>query len=280
LAVPAAARGLLAAGEGFLAADNEIEKGMITIQRMEKEIIVCKDIKKAYGAGETEVVVLKGITFSIKRGEFVAIMGPSGSGKSTLMHILGALDTPTSGKYFLEDRDVSKLSEDELADIRREKIGFVFQSFNLLPRTTVLRNVSLPLIYANMPKEEREKIAAKALIDAAFPEEFWSYHSNQISGGMMQRVAIARALVNDPTLILADEPTGNLDSKTGEIVLHTFQNLNMEQGKTIVLITHEPYVAEHADRIIHIRDGDILTDEKNKNKRVARNEKNIPHDNT
>ena len=239
---------------------------------MEKDIIVCKDIKKAYGTGETEVVVLKGITFSIREGEFVAIMGPSGSGKSTLMHILGALDTPTSGEYFLDGKDVSKLSEDELADIRRERIGFVFQSFNLLPRTSVLRNVSLPLIYANIQKEEREKIAEKALIDAAFPKAFWSYHSNQISGGMQQRVAIARSLVNNPALILADEPTGNLDSKTGEIVLHTFQKLNMGQGKTIVLITHEPYVAEHADRIIHIRDGQIISDAKNKHKRMAKNE--------
>jgi putative ABC transport system ATP-binding protein len=247
---------------------------------MEKDIIVCKDIKKAYGTGEAEVVVLKGITFSIKEGEFVAIMGPSGSGKSTLMHILGALDTPTSGKYFLDGKDVSKLSDEELADIRREKIGFVFQAFNLLPRTSVLRNVSLPLIYANMPKEEREKIAAKALSDAAFPEAFWGYHSNQISGGMMQRVAIARSLVNNPALILADEPTGNLDSKTGEIVLHTFQSLNLGQGKTIVLITHEPYVAQHADRIIHIRDGDIVTDEENRKKLIARNEKDIPHDHT
>jgi len=245
-----------------------------------KNIIECKDIKKTYGSGGTEVVVLRGITFSIREGEFVAIMGPSGSGKSTLMHILGALDTPTSGEYFLDGKDVSKLSEDELADIRREKIGFVFQSFNLLPRTSVLRNVSLPLIYANMPKEDREVIAAKALTDAAFPEAFWSYHSNQISGGMMQRVAIARSLVNNPALILADEPTGNLDSKTGEIVLHTFQALNMQHGKTIVLITHESYVAQHADRIIHILDGNIVTDEKNPKKLVARNEKNIPNDNT
>jgi putative ABC transport system ATP-binding protein len=249
-------------------------------QRMEKDIIVCKDIKKAYGTGDTAVTVLKGVTFSIKEGEFVAIMGPSGSGKSTLMHILGALDTPTSGHYFLDGKDVSKLSDEELADIRREKIGFVFQAFNLLPRTSVLRNVSLPLIYANMPKEEREVIAKKALDDAAFPETFWSYHSNQLSGGMMQRVAIARSLVNNPALILADEPTGNLDSKTGEIVLHTFQNLNMTQGKTVVLITHEPYVAQHADRIIHIRDGNIITDEKNHNKLIARKEKDIPHDNT
>jgi len=244
------------------------------------DIIKCKDIKKTYGTGDTAVTVLKGVTFSVKEGEFVAIMGPSGSGKSTLMHILGALDTPTSGEYFLDGKDVSKLSDEELADIRREKIGFVFQAFNLLPRTSVLRNVSLPLIYANMPKEKREVIAAKALTSAAFPEAFWSYHSNQLSGGMMQRVAIARSLVNDPALVLADEPTGNLDSKTGEIVLHTFQSLNTGQGKTIILITHEPYVAEHADRIIHILDGDIVTDEKNKHKRFARNEKDIPHDHT
>lgn len=237
-----------------------------------KDIIACKDIKKVYGTGETSVTVLKGVTFSIKEGEFVAIMGPSGSGKSTLMHILGALDTPTSGEYFLDGKDVSQLSEDELADIRREKIGFVFQAFNLLPRTSVLRNVALPLIYANVPKEVRDKTAQQALRDAAFPEAFWSYHSNQISGGMMQRVAIARSLVNNPALILADEPTGNLDSKTGEIVLHTFQTLNLKQGKTIVLITHEADIASHAERIIHIRDGNIVSDEKNLHRTMARGE--------
>jgi putative ABC transport system ATP-binding protein len=211
-----------------LAADDDVTK----ILRMEKDIIVCKGIKKVYGTGDTAVTVLKGITFSIKEGEFVAIMGPSGSGKSTLMHILGALDTPTSGEYFLDEKDVSKLSDEELADIRREKIGFVFQAFNLLPRTSVLRNVTLPLIYANMPKEEREKIAAKALKDAAFPEAYWGYHSNQISGGMMQRVAIARSLVNNPALILADEPTGNLDSRTGEIVLSDAQHGAGEDDRT------------------------------------------------
>jgi putative ABC transport system ATP-binding protein len=219
--------------------------------------------------------VLKGITFSVDEGEFVAIMGPSGSGKSTLMHILGALDTPTGGEYFLGGKNVGKLSENELADIRMEKIGFVFQSFNLLPRTTVLRNVELPLVYAGIPKEERVKIAEKALRDSAFPENAWQYHSNQISGGMMQRVAIARSLVNNPAMILADEPTGNLDSKTGEVVLHTFQSLNMQHGKTVVLITHEPYVAEHADRIIHILDGNILKDEKNPHKRIAGKEPNV-----
>jgi putative ABC transport system ATP-binding protein len=237
-----------------------------------KNIIECQDIKKTYHTGGIDTVVLKGITFSVAEGEFVAIMGPSGSGKSTLMHIIGALDTPTGGHYLLDGKDVSKLTDEQLADIRREKIGFVFQSFNLLPRTTVIRNVALPLVYAGVEKEKRERIAEKALTDSAFPKEFWGHHSNQLSGGMMQRVAIARSLVNDPALILADEPTGNLDSRTGEVVLHTFQTLNMKQGKTIVLITHEPYVAEHADRIIHIRDGKILTDEKNKHKRLAKNE--------
>jgi putative ABC transport system ATP-binding protein len=236
---------------------------------MTKDIIVCRDIRKAYGTGETLAEVLKGITFSIKEGEFVAIMGPSGSGKSTLMHIIGALDTPTSGEYFLDGKDISKLSDDELADIRGEKIGFVFQAFNLLPRATVLRNVSLPLVYAGVAKEERDKIAKRALDDAAFPKNFWSYRSNQLSGGMMQRVAIARSLVNDPAIILADEPTGNLDTKTGDIVLHTFQLLNTKHGKTIVLITHEPHIAEHADRIIHILDGKIVSDEKNHKKREA-----------
>lgn len=236
------------------------------------EIIVCKDIRKVYGEGDTKTEVLKGITFSVKKGEFVAIMGPSGSGKSTLMHILGALDTPSGGEYFLDGKNIAKLSDDELADIRREKIGFVFQAFNLLPRTSVIRNVSLPLVYAGVDKEQREIIAKKALHDSAFPEGFWQHHSNQLSGGMMQRVAIARSLVNDPAIVLADEPTGNLDTKTGEIVLHTFQSLNTKHGKTVILITHEPYVAEHADRIIHIRDGKILTDEKNHHKREATEE--------
>jgi putative ABC transport system ATP-binding protein len=240
-----------------------------------KNIIECKDIQKTYHTGGIDTTVLKGVTFSVREGEFVAIMGPSGSGKSTLMHIIGALDTPTGGQYFLDGKDVSKLSDEELADIRREKIGFVFQAFNLLPRASVLRNVSLPLVYAGVEKNKRDKIAERALIDSAFPEAFWQHHSNQLSGGMMQRVAIARSLVNDPALILADEPTGNLDSKTGEVVLHTFQSLNMHHGKTIVLITHELYVAQHADRIIHIRDGKILSDEKNPKKMIARREGEI-----
>lgn len=234
-------------------------------------MIECKNISKKYADGE-DTPVLKNITFTINDGEFVAIMGPSGSGKSTLMHILGALDIPTSGKYFLDGIDVSTMTDDELADVRKNKIGFVFQSFNLLSRTTVLRNVMLPLVYAGVEPEEREKRAKIALAQAGMDESRFNYLSNQISGGQMQRVAIARALVNNPSLILADEPTGNLDTKTGDIVLHTFQNLNEKQKKTIVLITHEPYVAEHANRIIHIRDGAIVEDRKNNNKRVVHHE--------
>jgi putative ABC transport system ATP-binding protein len=194
----------------------------------------------------------------VKKGEFVAIMGPSGSGKSTLMNIIGLLDTPTEGTYLLDGKDVSKLTDDEQANIRAEKIGFVFQSFNLLPRTTVLRNVALPLVYTSLPEDKRDDLAKQALTAAGFPEERWNNLSNQLSGGQIQRVAIARALVNNPSIILADEPTGNLDTKTGEIVLATFKKLNKEQGHTIILITHEPEVAAHASRTIHVRDGDIV----------------------
>lgn len=232
-------------------------------------MIKCENITKTYVNGDVETPVLKGLSFEIKSGEFVAIMGPSGSGKSTLMHILGALDTVTSGTYILDGRDVSKLSDDELADVRRDKIGFVFQSFNLLSRATVLRNVMLPLIYAEVPKAKRITQAHHALNAAGLDNDRWTHLSNQLSGGQMQRVAIARALVNNPSIIFADEPTGNLDSKTGEIVLGTFQELNRKHQHTIILITHEPYVAEHADRIIHIVDGAILEDTKNIHKRVV-----------
>ena len=234
-------------------------------------MIECKNITKIYKTGAVETAALAGVSFVIKDGEFVAIMGPSGSGKSTLMHILGALDTPTSGQYLFENQDASRFSDDELADIRKDKIGFVFQSFNLLPRATVLRNVMLPLIYTGILKSEREMRAKAALTNTGLDESHFHHLSNQLSGGQMQRVAIARALVNNPSLILADEPTGNLDTKTGEIVLDTFQTLNKKQNRTIVLITHERYVAEHADRILHIRDGVIVKDEKISKKRTANN---------
>ncbi len=234
-------------------------------------MIDCKNITKIYKNGDTETIVLKGVSFKINDGEFVAIMGPSGSGKSTLMHILGALDTPTSGTYLFDHKDVSRLSDDELATVRKNKIGFVFQAYNLLPRATVLRNVMLPLMYAGVSKQIREEKAIEALIAAGMPDDHWHHYSNQLSGGQMQRVAIARALVNNPSLILADEPTGNLDSKTGEIVLETFQKLNEQKGCTIVLITHELYVAEHTNRIIHILDGQIVKDEKNIKRRVIKN---------
>lgn len=237
-------------------------------------MIEIEHVSKIYQSGDTRTTAVRDVSFKIRDGEFVAIMGPSGSGKSTLMHIIGALDSPTNGTYRLDGEDVSKLSDDELAEIRSKKIGFVFQSFNLLARSTVFRNVSLPLVYAGIAPAERDAKTAEALKSAGLAEDRWLHRSNQLSGGQMQRVAIARALVNNPSLVLADEPTGNLDTKTGEIVLGTFQNLNEREQRTIILITHEPYVAEHANRIIHIRDGEVLEDKKNIKRRVV---KNITH---
>jgi len=222
-------------------------------------MIQVQNISKTYKSGSVETKALKNASFVIKKEEFVAIIGPSGSGKSTLMHILGCLDTPSEGKYFLDGQDISELSDDKLADIRKNKIGFVFQSFNLLARATVIRNVMLPLIYAGVPREKRENIAQEALIAAGLPKKFWHHRSNQLSGGMMQRVAIARALVNNPLIIFADEPTGNLDSETGDIILSTFQDLN-KKGKTIILVTHEKYIAQKAKRIISLKDGEVVED--------------------
>jgi putative ABC transport system ATP-binding protein len=239
-------------------------------------MITITDVTKTYQTGTVEYQALRGVSFTIEDGEFVAIMGPSGSGKSTLMHILGALDTPSSGTYLLDGKDVSTLESDELADMRRDKIGFVFQSFNLLPRTTVLRNVMLPLVYAEIPKEEREKRAREALEAAGLERVHHEHRSNELSGGQIQRVAIARALVNDPSLILADEPTGNLDSTTSEIVLGTFARLNEDKKHTIILITHERDVAEHAKRIIFIKDGKIVEDTTSHRRRIINT---IVHDN-
>ncbi len=225
-------------------------------------MISLKGIKKTYVNGKETTHVLKGVSFDVAKGEFVAIMGPSGSGKSTLMHIIGALDSASEGTYLLDGEDVSKLPADELARLRKRKIGFVFQAFHLLPRATVLRNVALPLVYAEVPREERERRAAEALLASGLDESRHLHLSSQLSGGQMQRVAIARALVNDPAILLADEPTGNLDSRTGDIVLGTFQKLH-RQGRTVVLITHEPYVAEHADRILVVKDGELVEDRRN-----------------
>ena len=220
-------------------------------------ILDVRDLVKIYRAAGDEPPALGGVSISIEKGEFFAIMGPSGSGKSTLMNILGCLDRPTYGTYVLDGVDVSTLDDDQLADIRATRIGFVFQSFNLLARSTVMRNVVLPMIYTKVPAREREARAADALRAVGLDEATWYHKSNELSGGQMQRVAIARALVNDPTIVLADEPTGNLDTKTGEIILDTFRRLK-EQGRTIVLITHEDFIARHADRVVHLRDGVVV----------------------
>jgi len=223
-------------------------------------LISVKDLKKDFVNDEVITPVLKGVTFDIKKGEFVSIMGPSGSGKSTLMHILSFLDKLTEGVYSFEDRDVSKLNDDELAEMRSKKVGFIFQSFNLLNRSSVLENVMLPLVYTNFSSEERIK-KAKDLLERVGLSHRLNYSPNKLSGGEKQRVAIARALVNDPEVIFADEPTGNLDSKSGAQVMKILQDLN-DQGHTIILVTHEKSTAEHAERIIRVKDGVILEDVK------------------
>lgn len=220
-----------------------------------------------------ETVALADVSFTITKGEFVSIMGPSGSGKSTLMHILGALDIPTSGTYILDGENVETLTDDELADIRNRKIGFIFQAFNLLPRTTVLQNVMLPMRYAGIPLEER-RIRATRYIKMVGLEHRLNHTSNQISGGQQQRVAIARALAMNPAILLADEPTGNIASAQAEEIMAIFQDIN-KQGHTIVMITHEPDIAENAQRIINVRDGEIINDSINHKQRIAKKQRTM-----
>jgi putative ABC transport system ATP-binding protein len=232
------------------------------------KVIEIRDLVKVYSMGEVEVRALDGVTVLVDQGDFVAIMGPSGSGKSTLMNIIGCLDRPTSGMYKLDNVDVSALDRDERATIRNAKIGFVFQSFNLLARTSALENVELPLLYGELgwSKSQRDAAARNALERVGLKGRE-GHHPSQLSGGQQQRVAIARALVTDPAILLADEPTGNLDSRTSEEIMGIFQQLN-DAGKTIVLITHEPDIARHAKRIVHVRDGRIQQDERIQQHRV------------
>ena len=222
-------------------------------------VISVRDLTRTYDVGEVKVHALRGVSLDIEAGEFVAATGPSGSGKSTLMHILGCLDRPTTGQYFLDGRDVAKLSRNDLAEVRNRKIGFVFQGFNLLSRTSALDNVELPLLYTNQTMKASDRHArAMAALKAVGLSERADHHPNQLSGGQQQRVAIARALINQPSLLLADEPTGNLDSRTSVEVMGIFQRLNAEQGITVLLITHEHDIAEYANRIVAFRDGRIV----------------------
>jgi len=230
-------------------------------------IISTSEISKKYVMGSEVIMALKSISIDIDQGEYVAFMGPSGSGKSTLMNIIGCLDTPTDGTYILNNNDVSDLTENELAEIRNKEIGFVFQTFNLLPRATALENVALPLVYAGYSSAEREEKALSALANVGL-EDRAHHKPNELSGGQRQRVAIARALVNDPSIILADEPTGNLDSKTSYDIMDLFQELH-DKGNTIIMVTHEEDIAEYSHRIIRLRDGLIETDTVNKNVRKS-----------
>ena len=236
---------------------------------MSISLINIQNLTKVYTTGEVVTKVLRGLSFNIEEGEFVSIMGPSGSGKSTLMHILGFLDKATSGHYLFKGKDVDKLNDNELACLRNEEIGFVFQAFNLLPRTTVLDNVKLPLTYSENKNDIDKR--AKEVLKSVGLEHRLNYYTNQISGGEKQRVAIARALVNNPSIIFADEPTGNLDSRSGAQIMEILQKLN-KAGRTIILVTHETYTSEHAKRIIQIKDGRIVDDYLVRNRRVANNE--------
>jgi putative ABC transport system ATP-binding protein len=226
-----------------------------------KPIIDIEKLVRNFRLGKQEIKVLKEISFSIQKNEYVALMGPSGSGKSTLMNLLGCLDTPTSGTYVLNNQDVSQLSDDDLAQIRNKEIGFVFQTFNLLPRATALDNVALPLIYAGLSKTKRDERAVEVLTEVGLSDRM-EHKPNELSGGQRQRVAVARALVNSPSIILADEPTGNLDSKTSYEIMGLFDTIH-KAGNTIILVTHEEDIAQHAHRIIRLRDGNIESDELN-----------------
>lgn len=228
------------------------------MKQNDSAVISLKDIRKSYYLGRQELPVLKGISLDIHMNEYVALMGPSGSGKSTLMNILGCLDTPTSGQYILNGKDVSRMIDDELADVRNVEIGFVFQQFNLLPRLTAWENVALPLIYAGISKAEREE-RARAMLAKVGLEERAHHKPNELSGGQSQRVAIARALINNPSLLLADEPTGNLDTKTSVEIMEIFASIH-EQGNTVVLVTHEEDIANFTKRVVRVRDGIIETD--------------------
>ena len=226
---------------------------------MKTPVVNVADLRKVYTLGEAQVIALAGIALEIQSGEFVAVMGPSGSGKSTFMQITGLLDNPTSGQYFFEGTDVSHLNADARADIRSRRLGFVFQSYNLLPRTSAIENVELPMVYAGVPEAERKAIALEKMRIVGV-DHLAQHHPNQMSGGQQQRVAIARSLVNNPGLILADEPTGALDTKTSLDVMRIFRELNENEGITIMLVTHEPDIAAHAKRIVTFRDGHIVSD--------------------
>lgn len=225
---------------------------------MKECVIDLKNIIRNFQLGPQTVHVLKGIDLTIKKGEYVALMGPSGSGKSTLMNLLGCLDTPTSGSYMIANRDVSKMNDNQLADVRNKEIGFVFQTFNLIPRQTALQNVALPLVYAGEKKEKRISRAKKVLDEVGLSDRI-THKPNQLSGGQRQRVAIARALVNSPSIILADEPTGNLDSSTSNEIMKLFEEIH-KNGNTLIIVTHEEEIAQHANRIIRLKDGEIESD--------------------
>jgi putative ABC transport system ATP-binding protein len=242
------------------------------VEQLTKPVVRVEGLRKVYTLGDAQVIALAGIDLEIHRGEFVAVMGPSGSGKSTFMQITGLLDNPTAGHYYFEDTDVSHLDADARADIRSRRLGFVFQAYNLLPRTSALENVELPMVYAGVSQAERSRIAHEKMKIVGV-DHLADHHPNQMSGGQQQRVAIARSLVNNPGLILADEPTGALDTKTSEDVMRIFKELNEEQGITIMLVTHEPDIALHAKRIVSFRDGNVVSDKLNDTLRQAQGDR-------